>query len=347
MNENQNNMHYYENQIDLKDLFMTLWKRKKMIISFALVFSILTGMVSMFMLSPVYDTKLNIVINMPESYSIKYGLYTLPITTNEQYINLITSNDILINTINDMGYDTEEISLENLKKNIVFNIEEAKTNTVRNSFEVTVSADSPEESLKLAQSLFDNYIEFLDVMITERAVIYFVNYFSTNNKSLESSLDGIKEILKKNEELLIATPQVIAKGEANLEIHTQLNDSSDYVVPINTVNPNYIKIENDIIENKQSVDSIENSIRMNDKYLEELEVEKQAINKYYETGKINKFESSIVSVIDTNIYLPSPPVASIQKTGPSNFLNTIIGAVIGGIIGAMVALVKEYWFKES
>ncbi|MDW5298599.1 MAG: Wzz/FepE/Etk N-terminal domain-containing protein [Sedimentibacter sp.] len=346
MNENKNNIQYYEDEIDLKELIMALWKRKKMIISIILVFALLAGVISVFMISPVYDTKLNIVINMPEAYTTRYGEYKLPITTNEQYINLITSNDILINTIEDMKYDSE-VSLDNLKKKIAISKTDTKTNTVQNSFEVTVSANNPEESLKLAQTLYDNYIEFIDVMTKERTISYFINNFSMNIKSSENQLDRVREILKSNEELLAETPQIIANSDANLEIQTELTSNSDYVVPVDAVNPNYIKIENDIIGNKQSINSIENNIRMNNRYIDELNVEKQTLNKYYENGQAEKLEVSVIGVVETSVYLPSPPVAPTHKTSPSNALNTIIGAVIGGMLGVMVALFMEYWFKEA
>lgn len=347
MNENQNNIQYYEDEIDLRELIMVLWRRKKMIISLTLVVAILAGMFSVFVLSPVYDTKLNIVISMPETYITRYGEYKLPITTNDQYIKLITSNDVLINTIRDMEYNTEEVSVDSLKKSIVVGSFDTKTNTVQNSFEVTVSADNPEEALKLAQTLYENYVEFMDVMTKERAISFFINDFSMDIKAQENQLDSVKEILKKNEELLEATPQIIAKGNANLEIQTQLTSNSDYVVPVDTVNPNYIKIENDIIGNKQTKNNIENTIRLNNRYLEELNKEYSALNKYYETGQAEKLESSVIGVVETSVYLPSPPVAPTQKTSPSNALNTIIGAVIGGMLGVMVALFMEYWFKEE
>ncbi|MFA9422280.1 MAG: Wzz/FepE/Etk N-terminal domain-containing protein [Sedimentibacter sp.] len=347
MNENQNNTQYYEDEIDLRELIMALWKRKKMIISLTLVFAIFAGMFSMFVLSPVYNTKLDMVISMPESYSTRYGEYKLPITTNDQYINLITSNDVLINTIKDMEYSTEEVSIENLKERIAVDKGDTKTNAVQNSFAVTVSANNPEEALKLAQSLYDNYIEFIDAMTKERAVSYFFNNYNMQIKALENSLDSTTEILKLNEELLAETPQIIAKGEANIEIETQLTSNSDYVVPVDTVNPNYLKIESDIINNKQSINGIENDIRMNNQYLDELSSEKETLNKYYETGRAEKLESSVIGVVETSIYLPSPPIAPTKKTSPSNALNTIIGAVIGGMLGVMAALVMEYWFKEA
>lgn len=347
MYENQNDVRNREDVIDLREVFMALWKRKKSIFAITLIVAIVAGIFSMFLISPVFDTKLNVVMNMPEEYTTRYGQYTLPITTNEQYIKLILSNDVLINTIREMEYDTNKVTIENLKDRISIEKTTVVDGIEQNSFEVTVSADNPEESLKLAQTLYDNYIEFMDVMTKERAVSYFINDFSMDIKSQENQLDSVYEILKKNEELLAATPQVIAKGNANMEIQTQLTTNSDYVVPVDTVNPNYIKIENDIIGNKQTINDIENTIRLNSRYLEELNKEKSALIKYYETGQAEKLESSVIGVVETSVYLPSPPVAPTQKTSPSNALNTIIGAVIGGMLGVMVALFKEYWFKEE
>ena len=347
MDQNQNKVQHYDDEISLKELFIVLWKRKKMIISIILITAIIAGIFSMFVLSPVYDTKLNIVISMPETYNTRYGEYKLPITSNEQYINLITSNDVLINTIKDMEYNTEDISLENLRKRISIGKVDSKTGIIQNSFEIIVSSDNPEESLKLSQTLYDNYIKFMDVMTKERAVGSYYNEFTVNIKLLENSLNSTKEILRKNEELLAQTPQIISKGEANLELQSKLTETTDYVIPIDTVNPNYIKIENDIVENKQSINSIENSIRMDKQYLEELDKEKKSIAKYYETGSAAPLESSVIGVVETNIYLPSPPVAPIQKTSPSNTSNVAIGIIIGGVIGVVLVLVKEYWFKKA
>lgn len=344
MNENLNNVQYYEDDIGLRELILALWKRKKMIICLTLVAALIAGLYSKFVILPVYDAKLNIVMSMPETYNTRYGEYTLPITTNQQYINLIKSNDVLINTIEDMGYSSEEISLESLEKRISI-AENNKTENV-NSYEVTVSAGNPEEALKLAQVLYSNYLDFADTMTKERAVNYYMNYFKVQLKTLENSLASIKEILSRNEELLDQTPKFIV-GQANLEIQAELNENSDYVVPIDTLNPNYIKIESDIIENKQNINNIENEILTYNKYLDELDVELLAINRYYRTGEAERLESSVIGMVETYVYLPSSPVAPTQKSSPNNASNTVIGAVLGGLLGVFVALFQVYWFKEE
>jgi len=175
---------------------------------------------------------------MPEKYITRYGEYVLPITTNEQYINLITSNDVLLHTIEDMGYDKETTSIDGLRKKITVGKNEAKAGSVQNSFEVTVSANNPEEALKLAQILYSNYLDFLDSMTKERAVNYYYNHFTIELRALENSLLSQKEILKSNEDLLAQTPKNISDGNANIEIQSPLNGSSDYILPVDTINPN-------------------------------------------------------------------------------------------------------------
>lgn len=342
MNEMQQDVQYREAEVDLRDLFLALWKHKVMIVSITLTGAILVGLFSMFILSPVYDSKLNIVISMPETYITRYGEYKLPITTNEQYIDLINSNDVLIKTIQDMGYS--DVTLENLKKQISIGKTAAKsTDVVQNSFEVTVSADNPKEALNLAQTLYDNYIEFADVMTKERAINYYINYFKVDKNSQDILLKSAREILKKNEELLAKTPETINQKDAM----SQVSDTKDFVVLENIINPNYTKIENDIILKEQEIDTIEDTIRSNIENLAQLDIEKKAIEKYYETGKEAKLDSSLIGVVETSIYLPSPPVAPTQKTSPSNSRNAAIGLILGGMLACGIALIREYWLKKA
>ena len=345
MNENQNNvLQHVDDEIDLRELIMVFWRQRKLIITITLIAAILTGLFSMFVLSPVYDTKLNIVINMPEKYNTRYGEYTLPITTNEQYIELIKSNDVLANTIRDMEYMDGEVTIEDFKESISIGKVETKTGVTQNSFDITVSADDAQESLKLAKTLYNNYIEFMDVMTKERAISFYYNDFSVQLKSLNNTLDKTKRILEKNEELLAQTPQTINQKEAMQAIQ---GNTSEYVVLENIINPNYTKIESDVIANKQSIINIESSINLFNDYLEEITSEKVTMAKYYDTGSATKLESSIIGVVETSVYLPSPPVAPTKKTSPSNTRNVALGTVLGAMIAIMVVFIKDYWLKKS
>lgn len=346
MEEQQMTTQHDEDEISLRELVMALWKQKVIIISITLIAAILTGIFSVFFITPVYHSKLNIVINMPETYHTKFGDYTLPITSNNQYINLIASNDILIRTIDDMGYDASEVTIEKLRERITIGTPSDTKGEEQNSFDIKVAANNPVEAQQLAQVLFDNYTEFVDVLTVEGALNFYQNQFTISQKSSQVSLDSTLKILAKNEELLANTPQTINQKEALNEIQSQGN-SSEYIVLENVINPNYTKIEKDIVENKQSINSIENSMRVRDEYLAELDIVQEQLATYYESGDFIGFQSSIVSVTKTNIYLPSQPIVPSRKTSPSNALNVMIGTVLGGMVGVFVALVKDYWFKKD
>ena len=347
MSEIQNNISAYEDEIDLRELFMALWKNKYIILAMGLILAILSGMFSMFVLSPVFETQLDIIINMPEKYNTRYGDYTLPINSNDQYINLFTSNLILADTIKDMGYNPQVSSLESLRKRISIKNDGSTSATGQNTFRVTVSADNPEESLKLAQTLFDNYIDFVDVMTKERAVNHYYNHYSVSLLSLQQSMASNQELLEKNEILLAETSQTINQKALLEETQGALVDSIDFVVLDNIINENYFALEKDVITYKQTIYSLENSIRVYNEYLSELEVERQNIENYYKNNERDSSAIELIGVVKTNIYLPSPPVAPNRKTSPSNAKNAAIGMVIGLMLGLAVVYVREFWLKKE
>lgn len=345
MSENQYNEQMRDDELDLQELFLVLWRKKSIVIYITIISAIITGIFSIFFITPVFHSRLRIIINMPETYHTKYGDYYLPITSNEQYINLITSNGVILPTIADMGYNGNT-TIETIRQRISIESPAAKANVEQNSYFVNVAADNPAEAQKLAQTLFDNYIEFLDVLVIEGAVDNYINTYNILLQSNEVLLNSAKELLTKNEELLVSTPQTINQKEAMKEI-SDSSSTSDFIILENIINPNYTKIESDVIANKQSINSIENSMKIYTEYLAELDVLKNKVNDYKKSDDYNSISNDFVSVTNTNLYLPSEPVVPNQKTSPSNAKNVIIGALLGGIVTVFVVLIREYWFKPD
>jgi len=345
MNSSNNNpqLDSYE-EIGLRDIFMALWRQKFLIAVVTMAAALFTGIISFFVLKPVYHSSLNIIINMPQTYNTKYGEYILPISTNEQYINLITSNEILKNTIKEMGYDQKGVTIEELKDRIT--IVKPTGNTAQNSFEVRVAAGEPQEAKLLAQTLYDNYIEFLDVMMAKGAVEYFIDYYSVQLSSLKVNLESSRELLDKYNELLKNTPMTINQKEAIDSINSS-EKLGDIIIMENIINPNYTALEQDIINVKQTINSIESEIKLYENYLEELEDKKAKINEYYNTGEFNEITSNIARVTASNIYLVSDPIAPSRKTSPNSLRNVIIGAFLGLMVSGFAALIKEFWFNAE
>ena len=338
MNENQNNVQNYEYEIDLRELFAVLWKKKIMIISFSLVSAILAGLISIFVITPVYNTDLKIDVNIPETYITKYGEYRLPTSTNEQYLRLITSNDVILNTMKNMGYERGiDITISGLKEKISLGDALAKS-SAQNVFDVKVSEKSPEESLKFAKTLYNNYIEYVDMLTRERAVSYYYDSFSANLKGQETLLESTKQILKKNEEVLAKTPETI-----NL---SSLTNTGKNIVIENIINPAYSRLQEGIVANRQLIITTEDNIRVLKQNLEELNKEKKIIDRYYETG-ISEGQSSIINIAKTSIHLLSTPVAPINKTSPNNALSIFIGLVFGGLLAIGIVMINEYLAKKE
>lgn len=332
-------------EIDLRELLLVLWKKKILIICFTIAAALLTGIISVIFLSPVYHSVLNVIINMPDTYSTKYGEYNLPLTTNDQYINLITSNDILIQTIKDMGYD-ESTTIESLRDRIKVETTAANNNVEQNSFNIKVAANNPEEARDLAQTLFSNYMDYLNFFTIEGAVNYYIDKYTVEISSLKDSMEMTKEILAKNEVLLAETPKTINQKAAMNEID-KLPNTSDYVVLENVINPNYTQIEHDIIENKQSINDMENSINTYNQYLEELNSVKEIIENYNFGDNLDIKSNEFKSLAETYIHLTSTPVAPTRKTSPNNLRNVLIGTAFGFLFGLVIVFIKEFIFKPE
>ncbi|MGF7144116.1 capsular polysaccharide biosynthesis protein [Anaerotaenia torta] len=339
MNSNQHQDDHMENEIVFKDLLMVCWKRKYSIISITMVFTVLAGIISVFFISPVYDTSANIIINMPENYHTRYGDYILPLSANDQYLQLLKSNEVLLNTIEDMQF-SQEVTVNELSKRI--SIKAADKDST--SFTFVVSADTPEESLYLANALYDNYIKFIDAMLKERTVNYFYNNFSVELITLETTLTKEQLLLQENQKLLSQIKREYKT--ANLDVIDYLGKDGNYILPEDTINPNYIRVESDIISNQQKINDLISSINIMKQYLSQLEEEKESIVNYYKNGKTENITVNLVSIVDSNIYMPSELVAPTQKTSPSNARNVVIGVVLGGMMGVFVVLFRAYWKNE-
>lgn len=329
----QQNVNRYEDEIDIKELFMVIWKGKKTIITVTLIVAILAGIFTMFLIEPVYEAKLDLIVNMPPIVNTKYGDYTMMMTTNDQYISLIYSNSIILQTMQDMKLDMNKSSIENFSNKISI----SKDEKTPNSFTIKVQAKSSSEALEMAENLYRNYINFLDTTIKSRSSEYFINYYTTELSKDEVILETNKKLLKQNKDMLKQIPQTINQKDA-------LNDLSinsiDYIVLENIINENYKKVELDIITIEQTINDIENKIELSKQYLDELNQIKNDIAN-------SNLNIDFCEVVEESVYLPSQPVAPSNKTSPSTMLNVVIGAVIGGMISVIYILIKKYWFTEA
>lgn len=183
-------------------------------------------------------------------------------------------------------------------------------------------------------------------MIIEGAVAHYIDYYSVLLDSLQVQLDSEKVLLEKNIELLNNTPKTINQKEAmNEALNT--DNSINIIVMGNIINPNYTELELDIINIKQSINYIENTMSKYRLFIGELEAKQSEVERYYKTGEFDEFNSNFIRATRSNLYLASQPVAPSRKTSPNNTLNVIVGILIGGVIAVLFAIIKDIWFTKK
>ncbi len=326
----------YNDEIELRELIMILWNRKIMIIGITLIFALLAGLFTKFMVTPVYTTNFSVVARIPATYSTKYGDYELPITSNTEYLNLMKSSEVIKETIKDLGLDPNQVPVDSIRNRISF----VNANDNQSIYQINVSGSSPEEVVALADALYDNYIKYLDVLIKDRAINYYYNDFKVKYNQNEAKLESNEDLLARHEKLLETIPQTIDQKSAMEEIP----NTNDYIVLENIINPNYTHLEHNILEVKQNINVLENANKQYSIYLEELEAQKASLDNYYASDMEGEFEADLVDNMD--IFKLSDAIAPAGKSSPNTMRNVVIAGLLGGMIGVFAAFFIAYWKRE-
>ncbi|MGP6148706.1 YveK family protein [Priestia flexa] len=135
-----------EETISLKELFQTLKKRLWLIALITLIAAIISAVVSFFVMTPIYESKTQILVNQAKSDEQLYN--NNQVQTNIQLINtynqIITSPVILDDVRKELSLDR---SVEELKETI--QVSSAKDSQV---VDVTVQDESPHMAAKIANT---------------------------------------------------------------------------------------------------------------------------------------------------------------------------------------------------
>lgn len=321
---------------DIIDLVAPIWKSRILVLVVTIAVALLFCLYNFLTSRTAYTTRFNMAVNMPKSYITKYGEYVLPVMSNEQYANLIKSRYVIKNTINDLKAN-HDIELDDLSDRI--QVTSQQTGNDQTVFEVKVTFDRPEYSSIIAEYLYSNLIEYVDVITREKALAYFQDRFIVSKESAELSLQSEEASLKINEALLAETPEFI-----NFDGIKNSFAVGEYVIIDRIINPAYERLQNDIITNKQNINNLKKSISNCDINLTDIKAEQEAVKEYYVTGEPAATRSKITNITDANFYLLSPIDAE-SKSAPQFVKTIVFGVALGLVIGVGIAMLK-HWFTR-
>lgn len=335
-NKTNVNNQSHKDEIELRELIMVLWNRKVLIIVITVIFALLAGFFSKFFITPEYKTQFSMVVNIPAAYTNKYGEYTLPLTTNSEYVKLMKSDEVVKEAIKKLGYAEDQVSVASINSKIAIE----NTGEGQTVFPITISGQEPDETVELANALFESYVPFIDIMIKDAAINHYYNDFTVKYNTNLSKLESSKDLLARQERLLETTPITINQKDALEEI----DNTRDFIILENIINPNYTHLEYNILEIKQDINSLESSNVEYKRFLEELGVSIEALEEHYGNGQNGEFETDVISTVE--ISKLSDPIKPSSKSSPNIKRNVVIAGLLGFMISVFSAFFLAYWKKE-
>ncbi|MEJ9228289.1 capsular biosynthesis protein [Peribacillus butanolivorans] len=154
-----------EETISIKDIFQTLKKRWKLITLLTLIAALISGAISYFLLTPVYQSSTQILVNQKQS---KNQIDSTQIRSNIDMINtysvIIKSPAILEKVIDDLEL---EQSVDQLSQKITINSQENSQ-----VFSLTVQDSNPSKAVEIANAVSGTFQkEIKDIMNVDNVSI--------------------------------------------------------------------------------------------------------------------------------------------------------------------------------
>lgn len=336
----------YEDEISLRELIMVLFDHWKTIVGAILIAAILGGGYGFFIANPVYESRMEGTISIPQSTETKYGNYLFPSTNTMDYLSIIKSNRVLSRTINTLDLDT---TVESLGERITINNEKESS-----LFSFVIAAESPEKAQELIETLTTYFIEEVNIVYKAKAVDYFNRQYFVEYQSYEEAeirlqrdLDNTENLIKTVEPTItlrrLVLNEPIYAASLAAERNISIDDLSDEMMLEEVINPQYEELQAKLINLMQQVDELQIAKERNERYLAELEAEKKNILLYRNNGDKSLLTAGLLEVMQSQVLVNGQGSFPENPIAPRKILILAIAIALGGIIGVFMAFFKAYW----
>ena len=342
--------YYYEDEISLKELILMLIANWKMIVACTVIALLLSAIYVFAIADEVYESSLTGNINIPESVDTAYGVYNFPTTNKMDYLNLLYSAPVLEKTMGELQIEESKRSFKDSIK-----LETEKDST---SFKIKMTGRSPEDAVNRITVLVNNYREVLHNTYKERAIAYFIKDYNTQVKLMKESLEAKREELEDLAAIAEDIPPVITvqklliddpayAGLLAREQGVSIGDLTGDKMLAEEPNPNYIKIQEYILDTRKAILETEQAMDRATLAIEKLNAEYVAIHQYQETGDRTGLDDSMLMVMESRVYLMEDPSYPLNPIAPKKSLTLAIALLLGLMLGVFIAFFKEYWKNDT
>jgi uncharacterized protein involved in exopolysaccharide biosynthesis len=306
-NQCSNPQRIAEDEIDLKELFIALWKGKWLII----ITSFFASVIAVFYALSLPNVYKSEALLAPAEESSSGGLGALA----GQFGGLASLAGV---NLGGASGDKVTIALELLKSR-QFIGEFIEKNDLKPVILAVESWDQSSNSLLYDESIY------------QESTGTWVREANPPKKAVPSVLEVHKEFLKQN----LAVSQDKETGLVKLSIkHFSPFVAKDIAAKLVAAINNKMR-QNDISDAQKSIDYLNNALRETN-VADMQQVFYQLIEKQQQTKMLaNVRDEYVLKVID-------PPIVAEEKSGPKRAIICVLFVMLGGFLGVMIVLVKNF-----
>ncbi len=345
--ENQNyQQNKYEDEISIKELLITLWNGKKIILAITIGLIILSAMHTFFIAEKVYEATSELIVQKTEEVSTRYGNYEFPSENPKDYIYYIKSNEVLKRVLEKEGLD---LTVEKLDKKI-----KIKQDKEAFRFIITTSANGAKKSQEINNALVDIFIKMQRVVYKKYAIEKFINDYEDHIYYLTNEIQSQESLLKERRKLLSSISPIYTLQKSLFndpktaaayadKFDLDLNKLSQAMLVEEEAREVYLKIEEICVDTEKELIDAKQNLKMSNDKLEELIIAKEEIDVALKNNDFESVLNGAIDVFENKIMVVSLASEPQKPISPKKALNLVVGAMLGVILGVFTALFMAYW----
>lgn len=347
--------HLANDEISLKELIKSLVANWKYVVFFPFVFGVVAFVYFWIIANPIYEARIEGLIDIPTTVETQFGTYTFPENTANDIIAFATSDRVVeewLLAIKDVD-NIEEASIEKAKARI-----DVKKDEKSNQFTLKLTAKSPEIAKSQLKELAHIFMDEVNLRYKIMALGYFSTQLNSTILLAENEKEELKEQLVSFEaiigtiepvislkRLMLSNPVYASQVAKERGIPQEL--LTDEMMMEEIANPNYQTVEMQIIESKQRIGVINVQNKLNKKHLGDIQIEEDAILKRLSGDQSIVLRDDFLNVASKRIVLKDKVSGSKEPVAPPKVLLLAAAIVLGSIIGVVVALFVAYWKRDD
>ncbi len=222
-----------EIEIDLREFLRVFRKWSKLIIAMTLICTLAVGILSFFVLSPVYQAKTLLMVtqatdklqanpirNNEGLEDVVGSVSRMPVLTMSTYLGQLKSETLMNRIIEHLKLDPKEYSIYTLAAMI-----EAKVVKDSNLIEVSITNPDPVLAAKIANVLSDEYLKLMNEKNQEqmsRSVDFLENQKMVNDRELQQASGLLRDFQSQPRGVAVLETEFAARSQDSASLNSRL-----------------------------------------------------------------------------------------------------------------------------